>query len=307
MAYLQYRDQEDKYDYLEIPKGKEMIFGREDDADYIIANDDLISRHHFAVNCEKSGECFLRDLGARNGTSYNGKPLESDVVSLRKGDRVRAGKKIFVYYDEIPELKDESKSVIQITPFATNTFDSHEEAMEKIEDVKEKFMNEMGKVIVGQNKVLEQIMVSLLARGHCLLIGVPGLAKTLIVKVLAGVLDLETNRIQFTPDLMPADITGTDILEEDADQNRKFRFKFGPVFTNILLADEINRTPPKTQAALLEAMQEPPGNGFGYNLRPAGPIHCTGHPEPYRTGRDISPPRGPAGPFYVLYKSGLSG
>lgn len=256
MAYLQYRDQEDKYDYLEIPKGKEKIIGREEDSDYIITNDDLVSRHHFAVKCEKDGECLLRDLGARNGTSYNGKPLESEVVSLREGDRIRAGKKIFVYFDAIPEVKDASRSVIQLTPFATNTFDSHEEAMEKIEEVREKFMEEMGKVIVGQKEVLNQIMVALLARGHCLLIGVPGLAKTLMVRVLAGVLDLETNRIQFTPDLMPSDITGTDILEEDADQNRKFRFKFGPVFTNILLADEINRTPPKTQASLLEAMQE---------------------------------------------------
>ena len=268
MAFLQYRDKADRYDYFEVPKGKEMIFGREADADFIIENDDLVSRHHFAVKCTGSGECSLRDMGARNGTSYNGKPLESETVTLNEGDRIRAGKRIFVFYDQIPEKKDAAKSVIQITPFAENTFDTHEEAMAKIEQVRDQFMAEMGKVIIGQKEVVTQIMVALLARGHCLLIGVPGLAKTLMVRVLAGILDLETNRIQFTPDLMPADITGTDILEQDADQNRKFRFKFGPVFTNILLADEINRTPPKTQAALLEAMQEHrvTASGVSYNL-----------------------------------------
>jgi MoxR-like ATPase len=268
MAFLQYRNKEDKYDYIEIPKKREIVFGRNEDADFIIENDDLVSRRHFAVKCDKDGECLLHDLGAQNGTSYNGKPLEADIVTLSPGDRIRAGKKIFIFYEEIPEIKDASKSVIQITPFADNSFDTHQEAMDKIEQVKNQFMTEMGKVIVGQKEVLNQIMIALLARGHCLLIGVPGLAKTLMVRVLAGVLDLETNRIQFTPDLMPADITGTDILEQDADNNRKFRFKFGPVFTNILLADEINRTPPKTQAALLEAMQEQrvTASGVTYNL-----------------------------------------
>ena len=268
MAFLQYRDKDDKYDYLEIPKGREIIVGRDDDVDYIIADDELISRRHFAVKSDDHDECRLRDLGARNGTSYNGKPLDTEQVNLRAGDRIRAGKKIFIFFDRIPAVKDASKSVIQPTPFANNNFDSHEEGTAKIEEIRDRFMSEMGKVIVGQKKVLNQIMVALLARGHCLLIGVPGLAKTLMVRVFAGVLDLETNRIQFTPDLMPADITGTDILEQDAEQNRKFKFKFGPVFTNILLADEINRTPPKTQAALLEAMQEQcvTASGVTYDL-----------------------------------------
>ncbi len=116
---------------------------------------------------------------------------------------------------------------------------------------------EIGKVIIGQESIIEQLLVSLLARGHCLLIGVPGLAKTLLIKTLAEVLDLRFSRIQFTPDLMPSDITGTEIIEEDRTAGKKsFRFVRGPVFANILLADEINRTPPKTQAALLEAMQE---------------------------------------------------
>jgi MoxR-like ATPase len=116
---------------------------------------------------------------------------------------------------------------------------------------------EISKVIVGQDAVVEQLLVALFSRGHCLLVGVPGLAKTLLIKTLADVLELSFSRIQFTPDLMPSDITGTEILEDNVSTGTKsFRFIRGPVFANIVLADEINRTPPKTQAALLEAMQE---------------------------------------------------
>src|SRR4030043_354156 len=117
--------------------------------------------------------------------------------------------------------------------------------------------SEIKKVIVGQDKVIEEILIALFCRGHCLLVGVPGLAKTLLISTRAGIMELNFNRVQFTPDLMPSDITGTDILEEEAgSKQRSFRFIKGPIFTNILLADEINRTPPKTQAALLQAMQE---------------------------------------------------
>ena len=115
---------------------------------------------------------------------------------------------------------------------------------------------ELQKVIVGQNDVIEQIFAAIFTRGHCLLVGVPGLAKTLMVSTLARILDIGFKRIQFTPDLMPSDITGTNVLDEDEHGKRQFRFVEGPIFTNILLADEINRTPPKTQAALLQAMQE---------------------------------------------------
>ncbi len=115
---------------------------------------------------------------------------------------------------------------------------------------------ELQKVIVGQSDVIEQIFAAIFTRGHCLLVGVPGLAKTLMVSTLARILDCRFKRIQFTPDLMPSDITGTNVLDEDENGRRNFRFVEGPVFTNILLADEINRTPPKTQAALLQAMQE---------------------------------------------------
>jgi len=128
-----------------------------------------------------------------------------------------------------------------------------EQLNKKVAEIK----TEIAKVIVGQEEIINQLIISLLSRGHCLLVGVPGLAKTLLIKTLAEVMDLKFNRIQFTPDLMPSDITGTEILEEDiATKKRNFRFISGPIFANIILADEINRTPPKTQAALLEAMQE---------------------------------------------------
>jgi MoxR-like ATPase len=129
--------------------------------------------------------------------------------------------------------------------------------IEEVKAAHETIVREVNKVIVGQSLVINELLISLLARGHCLLIGVPGLAKTLLISTLARVLQLKFNRIQFTPDLMPSDITGTEIIEEDTSTGRKaFKFVRGPVFANIVLADEINRTPPKTQAALLQAMQE---------------------------------------------------
>ena len=130
-------------------------------------------------------------------------------------------------------------------------------SFEKLARAKESFLSEVGKVVVGQNDVLDHLLIALLAQGHSLLVGVPGLAKTLIIKTLSEVLDLSFNRIQFTPDLMPSDITGTELIDVDLETGkRSFRFYQGPIFANIVLADEINRTPPKTQAALLESMQE---------------------------------------------------
>ena len=128
---------------------------------------------------------------------------------------------------------------------------------EKLAQKTKELKAELGKVIIGQEDVVEQLLITLFANAHCFMIGLPGLAKTLMVSSLAKVLDLSFKRVQFTPDLMPSDITGTDILQEDAETGqRKLVFRKGPIFANILLADEINRTPPKTQAALLEAMQE---------------------------------------------------
>jgi MoxR-like ATPase len=129
-------------------------------------------------------------------------------------------------------------------------------AVEALKNGRARLLSELRKVIVGQDQVVDQLLTALFANGHVLLVGVPGLAKTLLVSSLARVLDLKFNRIQFTPDLMPSDITGTDVLEESGSGRREIRFIPGPVFSNIVLADEINRTPPKTQAALLQAMQE---------------------------------------------------
>ncbi|MBC8243693.1 MAG: MoxR family ATPase [Verrucomicrobia bacterium] len=135
------------------------------------------------------------------------------------------------------------------------THDEDRQAVEQIAAGREKIEQELGRVIIGQKAAVEEILVTLFAGGNCLITGVPGLAKTLMVRAIAGIFDLGFHRIQFTPDLMPADITGTEILT-DGEHGRELRFVSGPVFTNVLLADEINRTPPKTQAALLEAMQE---------------------------------------------------
>lgn len=143
---------------------------------------------------------------------------------------------------------------------------------EKLSESVKKIKNEIAKVIIGQDEIIDQLLISLLARGHCLLVGVPGLAKTLLIKTLAEVIDLKFSRIQFTPDLMPSDITGTEIIEEDqVTKKRNFRFVPGPIFANVILADEINRTPPKTQAALLEAMQE-------HKVTTAGETHTLSEP-----------------------------
>ncbi len=131
------------------------------------------------------------------------------------------------------------------------------EIVRELKKAHKKIVDEIGKVIIGQHKIIDELLISLLSRGHCLLVGVPGLAKTLLISTVARVLDLKFSRIQFTPDLMPSDITGTEVIEEDKTTGQKtFKFVQGPVFANIVLADEINRTPPKTQSALLQAMQE---------------------------------------------------
>jgi MoxR-like ATPase len=138
-----------------------------------------------------------------------------------------------------------------------STFATDSAAIRKLHEARDKIIKQLSQVIVGQNQVIEELLISLFSRSHCLVEGVPGLAKTLMISTLARALNLSFSRIQFTPDLMPADITGTEIIEENRSTgSREFRFLEGPLFANVILADEINRTPPKTQAALLEAMQE---------------------------------------------------
>lgn len=149
---------------------------------------------------------------------------------------------------------------------------SEPEILDSLHDAYQRLCAEVGKIIIGQNEIIEQVFVCLLSRGHVLLIGVPGLAKTLLIRTLARATELKFSRIQFTPDLMPSDITGTEIIEEDATTGRRaFKFVRGPIFANVVLADEINRTPPKTQAALLEAMQE-------HHVTAAGQSHLLGEP-----------------------------
>lgn len=145
------------------------------------------------------------------------------------------------------------------------------EAAEFLKNARENILNELKKRIVGQSDVIDQLLIALFSQGHCLLVGVPGLAKTLLISTFSKILELPFNRIQFTPDLMPSDIIGTDIIEEEVNTGKRaFRFIKGPVFANVVLADEINRTPPKTQAALLQAMQEykvtAGGNTYGLEL-----------------------------------------
>jgi len=170
-----------------------------------------------------------------------------------------------------------------------------------------KLQTEIGKVIVGQREVIDKVLISLFSKGHVLIVGVPGLAKTLLISTIARALDLSFNRVQFTPDLMPSDITGTDIIEEDRKTGaRSFKFIKGPIFSNIVLADEINRTPPKTQAALLQAMQESrvTVSGNTYELSPA--VLRAGHTEPYRTGRNLSAARSSARQIHVQHPYRLS-
>src|ERR1700761_8489957 len=148
-------------------------------------------------------------------------------------------------------------------------------AVEKLQEGYHNMKSELGKVIVGQELVIEELLIALFCRGHALLVGVPGLAKTLLISTLAKTLGMSFSRIQFTPDLMPSDITGTEVIEDDKTTGgRSLRFVRGPIFANVILADEINRTPPKTQAALLEAMQEHQVTAGGKETPHPPPLLC---------------------------------
>jgi MoxR-like ATPase len=159
----------------------------------------------------------------------------------------------------VPVVAPSSEPVLEAAPAEEKwpKIEGDLSAIERLNDGYRRIRKEMGKQVVGQDRVLEELLISVFARGHCLLVGVPGLAKTLMIRALADSLSLSFSRVQFTPDLMPSDITGTEVLQEDKTTGqRMFKFLHGPLFANVVLADEINRTPPKTQAALLEAMQE---------------------------------------------------
>jgi MoxR-like ATPase len=184
------------------------------------------------------------------------------MVQVPAGGRRLCGCGAWLSGDDVPPAEpvpeDEEPVLLEATPDEPwPRIEGDLSAIERLNTGYRKIRKELGKAIVGQEKVLEELLIAIFARGHCLLVGVPGLAKTLMIRTLADSLSLSFSRIQFTPDLMPSDITGTEVLQEDKTTGqRMFKFLHGPLFANVILADEINRTPPKTQAALLEAMQE---------------------------------------------------
>jgi MoxR-like ATPase len=244
MPSLVYKIQEQEHRF---PLKDHTSIGRGRDNDLCVPSDSISALH--AVIKRDGNGYQLEDTGSRNGIVVAGKRVLSCL--LHSGDVFALGDVEFVFALDGPELAAAE------APTQTPSSAQSDAVIAQFKEARDHVLGEIGKVIVGQREVLNQMLVALFARGHCLLIGVPGLAKTLMVRTLGSAIDLESCRIQFTPDLMPSDITGTDILEEDSvTGKRAFRFHRGPIFTNLLLADEINRTPPKTQAALLEAMQE---------------------------------------------------
>jgi MoxR-like ATPase len=219
-----------------------LTLGRSTEVDLFL-NDAAASSRHAELRGDDSGWTLV-DLGSSNGTEVNG--VKVQTTRLRQGDKVQIGSSLFVFLGDGGET--EAKPATSEEELAL---------VQKMKGYTQRIREEVGRVIIGQREVLDQILMCILAGGHALLIGLPGMAKTLTVRTIAQVLNLKFKRVQFTPDLMPGDIIGTDVLETNQRTGEKeFRFIRGPIFCNLLLADEINRTPPKTQAALLEAMQE---------------------------------------------------
>lgn len=261
--------------------------GRDPGNALILPNQSGASRKH-ALLFEKDGAWWVEDLGSSNGTSVNGREIALPV-QLAEGDLIAVGVEELRFSlvspsvtaepstpDAPPRGSDSAASADAVgkeayvpppppsAPVTAKTPEKPAEFSTEVQDLVSRMSartgeirKEIAKAIVGQVDIVMDLLTAIISRGHVLLIGMPGLAKTTLVRTISEVLDLEFRRIQFTPDLMPSDITGTDILEVDEETGKKaYRFIKGPIFTQILLADEINRTPPKTQAALLEAMQE---------------------------------------------------
>lgn len=269
----------------------DITLGRHSGCDIIIP-DRLVSSRHASIRLQDK-QWWIYDLDSSNGMYIDGE--RSSAAVLREGTSVLLGETAFVFTCDKGDgrevlsgagLADKSAFASQATgkfekeagqtatvdrtaankapgrdrPATSDREELNQNDIEIVEELNRSYnrmREQIGRMIVGQAEVIEQVLVCILCRGHGLLIGVPGLAKTLLVSTLSQVLDMSFKRIQFTPDLMPSDITGTDVLDEEKDTGkRRFRFMQGPLFANMVLADEINRTPPKTQAALLEAMQE---------------------------------------------------
>lgn len=234
-----------------------IMVGRRSDSDLSL-DDDSVSSSHAELRRE-DGLWKLFDLQSSNGTFVNGDKIR--VHTFKNDDKVKIGNSSFVFLSDEETVDADAGSTDQERPEQEESLpEASREDLELVSAMRDRtdlIRQEAGKVIVGQLDVLNQVLMCILANGHALLIGLPGMAKTLMVSTLAAVLNLKFKRVQFTPDLMPTDIIGTDVLETNQSSGEKeFRFLRGPIFCNILLADEINRTPPKTQAALLEAMQE---------------------------------------------------
>jgi MoxR-like ATPase len=229
--------------------GKPTVIGRNAGCDIII-KEAVISSQHARIE-QQDGVWLVTDLKSSNGTAIDGKevrtatPLHHDSILLL-GDEIRV------------RFSSDGAAVQPARPAAAAGTSANDVTLvEQMKQNTDLIRREVAKVIIGQTEVLDQVLMVLLAGGHGLLVGMPGMAKTLMVSTIAKVLDMDFKRIQFTPDLMPTDMTGTEILQTNRVTNDKeFQFVRGPIFCNLLLADEINRTPPKTQAALLEAMQE---------------------------------------------------
>ncbi len=240
----------------EYPLAGQIMIGRAPECDVVLDSDSAGSRLHASVYENGAGGWRVRDMGSSNGTFVNDEKIEDDKP-LSAGDQIIIGTSIFIF--EEAGAAPPRKAAVTPAPAAALT-DAQLEIQEIVSrmSAKTKLIEaEIGKAIIGQREIIGELLAAIVSNGHVLMIGMPGLAKTMMVRTVSEVLDLDFRRIQFTPDLMPSDITGTDILEVDEQTGHKeYRFIRGPIFTNILLADEINRTPPKTQAALLEAMQE---------------------------------------------------
>jgi MoxR-like ATPase len=250
-----------KGERLDLTEGSAVVLGRGAAADRVIADPVMSSAH--AELSAVDGQWTIRDLDSSNGTVVNGNAVTTQA--LVDGDRIEMGDSVFSYGDGAPQRAPrsapaEASANAPAKSPAKVPVEASAEDVARVLHMKEKaslIRREVSKTIVGQVEVIDQVLMCLIAGGHGLLIGLPGMAKTLLVSTMAKVLDMGFKRVQFTPDLMPSDITGTEILSTNRETGEKeFRFIKGPIFCNLLLADEINRTPPKTQAALLEAMQE---------------------------------------------------
>ncbi len=232
------------------------LLGRNPDCDIAFPEEDLeVSRRHarLVVAPELT---TIEDLGSTSGVMVNGRIVPS--ADIEDGDILRIGN--WTIGVTLPDLHQPAHGQVLVTESRPRGRKADAEALRaqlgELQTATEAVMEQMGRRIVGQRRTLRLVWASLLAKGHCLLVGVPGLAKTYMVTSFAEVLGLQAARIQFTPDLMPMDIIGSHVMQETEDNRRRFEFVQGPIFTQLLLADEINRTPPKTQSALLEAMQE---------------------------------------------------